>query len=504
LQDTARLLPQHVVEALVGEAFSRLDAGAQQVMHALAIYGRPVTPAALDYLLQPHAPGVNSAPVLSRLVNMQFARKEAGHYYLHPVDRAYACTRVPVGDKADREAKIPPYTQFSMLHRGAEYFKQARTPRKNWKSIEDLAPQLAEFDLRCEGQDYDTAAHVLFSIDQAHLVVWGHYQLTVELHDRLQGRLTHLHEREISLGRLGLAYRRLGKYQKAVICYEQALTCARERNDRWNEGVWLGSLGICLEGIGQTAHAIECHEQSLAISQEAKSLQGEGCDLGNLGYCYGNLGQTSRSLDYYYQALTLSRKVRDRESEGCYLANIANVLIDEGRYREAIEQAIEARRIANEVKSSYVGCYSNVNLALSHLYCGDLSSARGTTEVARQYNEPEDNHFVVALMGVIALRQGNAVTAQGAFAEAISETDELLGFTVQNYFALDTKGLALCGLTLCDGVNRTAAASEAYRAARVINRDAGIIARVLRLFDALAVVDAAGVLQAVRAEAAGE
>ena len=51
----------------MGEAFSRLDPAAQQAMQALAIYGRPVTPAAVDYLLQPYLPGVNSAPVLNRL-----------------------------------------------------------------------------------------------------------------------------------------------------------------------------------------------------------------------------------------------------------------------------------------------------------------------------------------------------------------------------------------------------------------------------------------------------
>ena len=73
-------LPENVVEALVGEAFNRLDPNAQRVMQALAVYNRPVTPAAVDYVLQPYLPGINSAPVLNRLVNMQFARREAGHY----------------------------------------------------------------------------------------------------------------------------------------------------------------------------------------------------------------------------------------------------------------------------------------------------------------------------------------------------------------------------------------------------------------------------------------
>ena len=93
---------------LVGEAFSRLDLTAQRVMQALAIYRYPVPPAAVDYLLQPYVPGIDSGRVLSRLVNMQFVRRDAGRYYLHQVDRDYALSRIAEGDPADREREAPP------------------------------------------------------------------------------------------------------------------------------------------------------------------------------------------------------------------------------------------------------------------------------------------------------------------------------------------------------------------------------------------------------------
>ena len=88
-------LPKEVVEKLVGEAFNRLDSIAQKVMQALAVYNRPVSPAAIDYLLQPHLPSIDSALVLNRLVNMHFARREAGRYYLHPADKEYAFSIIP-------------------------------------------------------------------------------------------------------------------------------------------------------------------------------------------------------------------------------------------------------------------------------------------------------------------------------------------------------------------------------------------------------------------------
>jgi len=63
--------------------------------------------------------------------------------------------------------------------------------------------------------------------------------------------------------------------------------------------------------------------------------------------------------------------------------------------------------------------------------------------------------------------------------------------------------LALCGLALCGEANPVAPAVEAYRAARAINSDAGVVGRVLRLFDALAQADEAGVLADARAAAGG-
>ena len=56
LEDAARLLPENVLRALVGEAFSRLDSLAQQVIQALAVYGRPPAPLSPPPLLQTTPP----------------------------------------------------------------------------------------------------------------------------------------------------------------------------------------------------------------------------------------------------------------------------------------------------------------------------------------------------------------------------------------------------------------------------------------------------------------
>ena len=56
---------EDVVRDLVGEAFSRLDPLAQEVMQALAVYGVPVPAVAVDYLLQPYKAGIDTGKVLA-------------------------------------------------------------------------------------------------------------------------------------------------------------------------------------------------------------------------------------------------------------------------------------------------------------------------------------------------------------------------------------------------------------------------------------------------------
>ena len=231
LAETARL-PGNVVEALVGEAFSRLDPLAQQVMQALAVFPVPVPAVAVDFLLQPYRATIDAVPVLGRLVNMAFVRRDAGRYYLHQVDRDYALARIPAGEEADPDTDPPPFTQQALRHRGATYFEVTRTARETWKTLEDLGPQLAEFELRCQGGDYDAATAVLIDIDE-YLLRWGHYRLAIELNNRLPCKATSSTRGPASTHHsLGNYYQITGAIKAAIEHYQQLLAITRETGDR--------------------------------------------------------------------------------------------------------------------------------------------------------------------------------------------------------------------------------------------------------------------------------
>jgi hypothetical protein len=135
------------------------------------------------------------------------------------------------------------------------------------------------------------------------------------------------------------------------------------------------------------------------------------------------------------------------------------------------------------------------------LFQGALAAAREAALDGRTYDYAPNAADLSVILGVVLLREGATEPARVAFSEAVGQADALLEQTSDNYRALDTKALALCGLTLVGDAARMSEATAAVQAARAISRAAGVVEDALRLFDALAVADHDGLLGPVRAVA---
>ncbi len=99
-------------------------------------------------------------------------------------------------------------------------------------------------------------------------------------------------------------------------------------------------------------------------------------------------------------------------------------------------------------------------------------------------------HNVLALSGIIALRNSDGVSAKDSFASAIALSDDMSGKNSRNYSALYAKGLALCGLALCEvDKDHVSEAISAYGSALAINSYPGVKKRALILFDELKKAD---------------
>lgn len=330
-------LPEDLVKVMVGEAFNRLDRSSQQVMQALAIFRKPVPPVALDYILQSFQPGVDSASILARLASMYFVRKEAGRYYLHPVDRDYSLSKVPPGEDSDRfEAGDPNFTQVALRNLGAKYLSSIRKPRAEWRTLLDLQPQIDEIEMRCEGEAWDSAAEILDDICEDYLRQWGFYRIELELRQRLDGHLTDEWRQYLNQFALGFMNHSIGRSKEALSYLETALYLAQNQQKLREECRTVAVIGYCHTSLGQHEEALKYFEKCMAIAHEA-ATDFERAIYSVLGQTYQQLGRHTQALEALEQARALAHEAEDFTWESDALYNLGNYYYSLGQYLRAIE-----------------------------------------------------------------------------------------------------------------------------------------------------------------------
>ncbi|MCP4544661.1 MAG: tetratricopeptide repeat protein [Chloroflexi bacterium] len=373
-----KLFGEQVVEQLVAAGYSRLGEAEQRVIEALAVFDRPVEETSVAYLLHPWWPGLDVQAILYRLVRGYFVsvNRATGRYSLHPLDREYAYRQIP--DVADKESDL--YNRRNLELRVADFYASIRKPESEWKTIDDLEPQLAEFEHRVRGEDYDAAYRVLELIEGDYLYMWGRYSRLIEMREKLTDYLTDPSSRATNLGRLGKVYCNLGQIEYAINLYETALTIVRKIDNQAEISRHLGNLGFAYRDLGQIERAIEFYEKALEVARAIGDKQQEGTHLSRLSYVYYIAGDAKQAAELSEKALTIAREIGDRQKEGARVSYLGRSYRLLGKVEQAISLYKEALTIAREV-----GNRREEGIQLSRL--GDTYSDLGQIKRAIQFQE---------------------------------------------------------------------------------------------------------------------
>ena len=515
-----------ILDHLVGRLFDRLDPVDRRVMQALSIYGRPVLPEAVDHLLQWYLQGYKSEPALRRLLDKRLIRRDGDRFYLpRSPDGQRLLDGIPLGQPADRDRHPPPLTQLAMLRLAADYFVEAR--KRRVERISDLSAWFAEIDLRIRGQDYRTALKLMATIDEEHLTGWGQSDAVAPWREELDGKLGN---RALELHNLSmLAYaRRLqedldqamalltkavtlaeelrdeanlvrlhnelgsvlfenGELTKAARSYERGRRAARKQRMKVEEAKAGDGLLLCDAETGEFRRALDHYTGALAALNDRNDKESEVLRaelLLNVGWIRSQLGQDIDALDLLRQGRELARGLHAELLEGFIRNAEAQVLID-GHPARAIGPATEAVAIGAKTRNPHLSREANTSLALANLCAGNLNAAAEAADAASRYRRSRRALGAFALLGMTAYRKGNPEKARLAFQDAHLQAELLRDRERHAYQVLDLDGLALCGLALCGDPERVDHAVRAYRAARGITREQGVVRRALRLLDEL-------------------
>ncbi len=419
----------------------------------------------------------------------------------------------------------------------AEYYKAIRLSPEEWRILYDVEPQMKEFSHRIRGKDYENAAEVLTygDLDVRFLLRHGYVLHALDMHRKLEAHKDKLSPASRWANQYGLAYANhmLGRLGTAIRYAEQAKTFAMELAPP-QRFLTFNMLANLYYYLAKFEESIENQMHARDIAQAAKRRPALGTAAGNLSKFYAALGNLDKAMKWAKESLTIFQQLQEDENEDFARSAsshiplawmyLARIYIDQGKFDQAIDTAKRAAEGAESaglkeplIEIQYYG-------ALAHFYAGNLESAFTLVEKAHAASPSTRTQiYVTPLLGIVELRRSNPEAAGRAFAEALAHADRLLMDEPKDIEALDTKWLAVCGLSLSatpkaediylktrqsageaeprikdpltlrllealEQDNRDAVLKIAltiYNMARDISSARGVVARAKRLFDAL-------------------
>ena len=172
----------------------------------------------------------------------------------------------------------------------------------------------------------------------------------------------------------------MGEVRKAIKYHEQALTIAREIEDKQGEGNALGNLGNAYRDMGEVRKAIKYHEQAFDIAGDIEDKINEGRCVGNLGLAYSDLGEIRKGIEYFEQALAIAREIGDRGVEGVWLESLGEADMVLGDWDKSLQLYNDALKIFETIESLIRQGEALSNIGELQIKSGEWEDARKNLE----------------------------------------------------------------------------------------------------------------------------
>ena len=168
---------------------------------------------------------------------------------------------------------------------------------------------------------------------------------------------------------IGIIYRIISKYEKALEYFNECLEITKEIGDRAGGSKCYADLGNVYADLGDFKKAIEFHEKSLKIFKEIGDRARESKCYTNLGAAYRNLGDFKKAIEFHEKSLKIFKEIGDKSGESACYGNLGAAYYSLGEFKKAIEFHEKSLKIAKEIgdKAGESRCYTNLGAVYHNL-----------------------------------------------------------------------------------------------------------------------------------------
>ncbi len=319
--------------------------------------------------------------VIESLRNRSLVEFNKGEYWLHPVIREEAISRLRESENwetANRKA--------------AEFWSKNKS---EITSLEDGIIVFEAFHHYCSIIDWSSAFKLLETSvnfgDQSikmrdQLRFWGYSQYLIDSLNKLEGKLSNTGEEGLRVGTIGASLYSISDYTQAIEYLEMAQELFKNTSAYYSAHAmsWLGKSHARL---GNFSLALSYCNQALEQVNKLKEMQqdDDGCEymtLNTIGYIYVDLAEYETAIKQHKKVLKLSQESGRRylRNEGDALAYIACCELGMGNPTEAINKIKESINIFKQIQDYESECIAQCVLGDFYLSEGDMENASKTIE----------------------------------------------------------------------------------------------------------------------------
>ena len=124
---------------------------------------------------------------------------------------------------------------------------------------------------------------------------------------------------------IGVTYKQLGNFEKALDYLYQSLHIFREDENRLFQSYPINVIGSIYFENGEYSKALEYFDEGLAIRQASYDKLGEAGSLDNIGFTHFKLGNYPQAISYCEQSLVIAESTQDERTQSNALLHLAEI-----------------------------------------------------------------------------------------------------------------------------------------------------------------------------------
>ena len=134
---------------------------------------------------------------------------------------------------------------------------------------------------------------------------------------------------------IGVTYKQLGNFEKALEYLYQSLHIFREDENRLFQSYPINVIGSIYFENGDYIKALEYFDEGLAIRQASLDKLGEAGSLDNIGFTHFKLGNYAQAISYCKQSLVIAESTQDERTQSNALLHLAEIYKQTGDIENA-------------------------------------------------------------------------------------------------------------------------------------------------------------------------